>query len=122
MKIPTEADFLATPDVVDETLLNNRRNGLPAKPPTEIRRRLPGWTKENPQVVVYTSTTPAGAKAWVDDMIETINLMQFAAEIDGWEQDNDRSLNILCTYFSGEYQRISMALWDRREEVSTLRW
>lgn len=122
MKIPTEADFLAAPDVADEAHLNNRRQGLPAKPPTEIRRRLPEWTPENPVVVVYTSTTPDGAKAWVDDMIESIGLMQFAAEIDGWEQDNDRSLNILCTYFSGEYQRISMALWDRREEVSTLRW
>lgn len=104
-------------EVVDEALLNNRRNGLPAKTPTEIRRRQADGT-----IAVWTSMTPDGARAWVDDMIESISLMCFAAEIDSWEQDNDRSLTILSKYFAGEYQRMVMALDDRREDVSTLRW
>lgn len=117
IKVPTVADFLALPEVADEVHQNNRRNGLPAKPPTELRRKQPDGT-----VLTFTSTTPQGAKAWVDDMIEAIGLMRFAAEIDSWEQDNDRSLNILHTYFPSEWQRISEVLWDAREEVSTLRW
>jgi hypothetical protein len=104
-------------DWSQEALENNRRNGLPAKPPTEIRRKQADGT-----VLTWSSTTPAGAAAWVDDMIEALGLMQFAAEIDSWERDNDRSLNILNTYFRSEWCRLSEALWDRREEVSTLRW
>lgn len=116
IKVPTEADFLGTPDVMDEALENNRRYGLPAKPPTEIRRIVEG------RPVDFTSTTPAMASAWVDDMIVTIGLMAFEAEIESWEQDNDRSLNILNKYFPSEYQRISEALWEARDNVSTLRW
>jgi hypothetical protein len=101
---------------VDEALENNRRNGLPAKAPTELRRRVEG------QVLTWTSTTPAGAAAWVDDMVIVLGLMSFEAEVESWEQDNDRSLNILNKYFPGEYQRISEALWEAHENVSTLRW
>ncbi len=117
IKVPTEAEFLSTPDVVDEALENNRRNGLPAKAPTEIRRRQPDGT-----VLTWSNTSPASAEAWVDDAIIAIGLMAFAAEIETWEQDNDRSLNILNKYFPGEYQRISEALWEARDNVSTLRW
>jgi hypothetical protein len=116
VNVPTEGDFLATPDVVDEALENNRRNFLPAKAPTEIRRIV------DCQPLTWTSTTPAGAEAWVDDAIIAIGLMCFEAEIESWEQDNDRSLNILNKYFPGEYQRISEALWEARDNVSTLRW
>lgn len=110
--IPTENDFKALPDMVDEALENNRRYGLPAKPPTEITREGLTWS----------STTPAGAKAWVDDMMEAIKLMLLAVEIDGWEQDNERSLGILHKYFPGEYERICDLLMDARENAKTLRW
>lgn len=99
-----------------EALENNRRNGLPAKAPTEIRRRVDG------QVLTWTSTTPAAAAAWVDDVVVAIGLMCFEAEIEAWEQDHDHQLNVLNKYFPGEYQRISEALWDARDNVSTLRW
>lgn len=119
IKVPTEADFNALPalpDVVDEAFQNNRRNGLPAKAPTEIRRIVDG------QPIDFTTTTAAGAEAWVDDMAIEIGRMAFEAEIESWEHENDRSLNILNNYFPGEYQRICEALWEARENVSTLRW
>ena len=104
-------------EVVDEALQNNRLNGLPAKAPTELRRRQADGT-----VVVWTSTTPDGAKAWVDDMIAALGQMAFAAEIDSWEQENDRSLILLSKYYPDEYERICEELWVSRENVSTLRW
>lgn len=104
------------PDAADEALENNRRNFLPAKPPTEARRRVDG------QVMTWTNTTPAAAAAWVDDVSVVIGLMCFAGEIDGWEADHDHQLNVLNKYFPAEYQRISEVLWDARENVSNLRW
>lgn len=103
-------------DWSQEALENNRRNGLPAKPPTEIRRIVDG------QPVTWTSTSPAGAAAWVDDMIKAIGMMCFEAEIDSWEQEYDRQLGILNTYFPDEHERICEELWAARENVKTLRW
>ncbi len=115
-RIPSIEDFLATPDVVDEALENNRRNGLPAKPPTEIRRKQPDGT-----VAVWTSTTPAGAAAWTDDMLKAIADLWCAEQIQCWENDHDRSLTITHKYFPDQYQRILNALDEQREEVSTTR-
>ncbi len=112
--IPPEDDFAA---FAAEALQNNRVNGLPAKAPTEIRRRQPDGS-----VAVWTSTTPDGAKAWADDMIKELGNMCFGEEISSWEADNDRSLTILHKYFPDEYQRILEAIDDAREKVSTLRW
>lgn len=117
IKIPSEEDFLATSEVLDEAFLNNRLNGLPAKAPTEMRRRQVDGT-----VAVWTSMTPDGAKAWVDDMAALLGQMAFAAEVDTWEQDNDRSLSLLNKYFPDEYERLCEELWASRENVSTLRW
>ena len=103
--------------MLDEAHLNNRLNGLPAKAPTEIRRKQPDGT-----VAVWTSMTPEGAKAWTDDMVQVLKLMCFAAEIDGWEAENERSLTLLHKYFPDEYQRILEEIDDARENVSRLRW
>lgn len=112
--IPTEDDFRA---MQDEALQNNRVNGLPAKPPTEMRRKQPDGS-----VAVWTSMSPEGAKAWTDDMVKELGNMLFAEYINSWEADNDRSLTILHKYFPDEYQRILEAIDDARENVSTLRW
>ncbi len=112
--IPTEDDFA---QFASEALQNNRVNGLPAKAPTEIRRKQPDGS-----VAVWTSTSPEGAKAWTDDMVKELGDMLFAEYINSWEADNDRSLTILHKYFPDEYQRILEAIDDAREKVSTLRW
>jgi hypothetical protein len=106
-----------TQEILDEAHTNNRINGLPAKAPTEIRRRQADGT-----VAVWTSMTPEGAKAWADDMIDAIRQMSFAAEIDSWEQEQDRSLSLLSKYYPDEYERICEELWTSRENVNTLRW
>ena len=120
-EIPSEQDFLATPDLQDEALQNNRINGLPAKRPTEIRRKAPEWTKANPVVLEWTSTTPEGAKAWVDDMILELQRMDFAEQVASWELEFDRDLTILHKYFAVQYDRILDAIWDAKENARTLR-
>lgn len=112
--IPSEDDFRA---MLDEAHLNNRLNGLPAKAPTEIRRKQADGT-----VAVWTSMTPEGAKAWTDDMVHELGEMLFAEYINSWEADYDRQLTILHKYFPDEYQRILEAIDGARENVSTLRW
>jgi hypothetical protein len=110
-------DVPEMPDMMVEALQQNRVQALPALPPTETRRKLDDGT-----VAVFSSTTPEAAKAWTDDMIVLIGQMAFAAEIDGWENENDRRLTILHTYFPDQYQRLLDALWDARENVKTLTW
>ena len=115
--IPSEDDFLR--EIGDEALENNRRYGLPAKAPTEIRRKQPDGS-----VAVWTNMTPAGAKAWTDDMLIELlpDRMLYTEQVDSWERDNDRSLSILHRYFPDQYDRIAEALWDARENVKQLRW
>jgi hypothetical protein len=103
-------------DWMDEALANNRANGLPANPPTEMRRYVNG------EVVSWSNTSAAMAKAWVDDMTQLLGQMCFTAEIDGWEQDNERRLDILHRYYPEEYERICEELWAARENVNQLRW
>jgi hypothetical protein len=112
--VPTEDDFAR---FAEEAHANNRRSGLPAKAPTELRRKQPDGS-----VAVWTSMTPEGAKAWTDDMVHELGEILFAEYINSWETDNDRSLTILHKYFPDEYQRILEAIDDAREKVSTLRW
>ena len=114
-QIPSENDFLR--EVADEALENNRRYGLPAKAPTEIRRKQPDGT-----VAMWTNMTPAGAEAWTDDMVVEIKQLTLSDQIRTWEEEHDRWLTILHKYFPDQYQRILDALSDAREEVSTTRY
>lgn len=116
INIPTEQDFLAT-EVHDEALQNNRVNGLPAKAPTEMRRK-----QADGSVAVWTNTSPAAAKAWVDDMVIEIRRMDYAEQINSWEQEYDRPLTLLSKYFPEEHERVCEELWLARENASTKRW
>ncbi len=105
--IPSEDDFAA---MADEALENNRRNCLPAKPPTEITR----------EGVTFTSTTPPMATAWVDDMIVELKHMVSEWEIDEFVASNQRAMRILETYFPDEDWRLCDEIRAARENARTI--
>jgi hypothetical protein len=76
IKVPSEDDFLGLPDMMDEALEVNRRQCLPAKPPTK-------------------NSSHAMAKAWCDDMAIELKQMVTQWEIDEWKADNQRYIHIL---------------------------
>ena len=105
--IPSEDDFKA---MADEALENNRRNCLPAKPPTEITR----------EGVTFTTTTPPMAAAWVDDMAVEIRRMLTEWEIDEWVASNQRAMRILETYFPDEDWRLLDEIKAARGNARTI--
>ncbi len=97
-------------DWLDEALENNRRKGLPAKAPTELTR----------DGVTFTSTTEAGAAAWVDDVEQMLGLSCTEWEIDELVADAQRSMRILEKYFPDQDWRLLDAIQKAREEARSL--
>lgn len=76
IKVPTEDEFIALPDMMDEALEQNRRQCLPAKPPTR-------------------NSSHAMAKAWCDDMAVELKQLVSMWEANEWWGENYRYLEVL---------------------------
>lgn len=95
------------PDMVTEALENNRRNNLTAKVPTKGT----SWLID---------------RAWVDDQKIVLGLTVLECQVDEWEEQNERFLQILHDkgeQWSDLYTEIACdAIGEARENARSLRF